>query len=196
MSEKYEIILAAEESFSRKVALGVIVSRPLTVWHYLIPGMFIINFLRRTSEIKRYSEHFLFPRKVAIHVAQVVIRGGEKEESLFRAEDEIRAWLTSLKVYSEALRKAKMEMTKFLTQHYSKLLKVDGNSHQELIKNAYKNKVSYEAHLSQLTSLEEEVDRAIVDTLGENEQLRERLLTEKAQVEKVRRQTVEQIFWE
>ena len=194
MSEKYEIILAAEESFSRKVALGVIVSRPLTVWHYLIPGMFIFNFLRRTSEVKRYSEHFLFPRRVAIHLAQVVIRGGKKEESLSRAEDEIRAWLTSLNVYSEALRKAKMEMTKFLTEHYSRLLKVDGNSHEELIKNAYKDKGSYEAHLSQLTSLEDEVDSAIVETLGENEQLRERLLVEKTQVDKLRRQTVEEIF--
>jgi hypothetical protein len=194
MSEKYEIILAAEESFSRKVALGVIVSRPLTVWHYLIPGMFIFNFLRRTSEVKRYSEHFLFPRRVAIHLAQVVIRGGKKEESLSRAEDEIRAWLTSLNVYSEALRKAKMEMTKFLTEHYSRLLKVDGNSHEELIKNAYKDKGSYEAHLSQLTSLEDEVDRAIVETLGEGVKLRERLLVEKTQVDKLRRQTVEEIF--
>jgi hypothetical protein len=45
--EKYKMILMTEEKMAREVTLGVIVTRPLTVWHYIIPGMFIIDFLRR-----------------------------------------------------------------------------------------------------------------------------------------------------
>ena len=58
--EKYNMILAAEEQFAREVTLGVIVTRPLTVWHYIIPGMFIIDFLRRGSAIRRYNKHFIY----------------------------------------------------------------------------------------------------------------------------------------
>ena len=36
--EKYDIIVDAEQQFAREVTLGVIVTRPLTVWHYIIPG--------------------------------------------------------------------------------------------------------------------------------------------------------------
>ena len=36
--EKYTIIVNAEEQFAREVTLGVIVTRPLTVWHSIIPG--------------------------------------------------------------------------------------------------------------------------------------------------------------
>ncbi|HUT72765.1 MAG TPA: NF038143 family protein, partial [Desulfatiglandales bacterium] len=66
MKTKYDMILSAEGSFARTVALGVVVRRPLTAWHYLIPGMFLIDFLRRSAEIRKYSEHFLFPRRQAL----------------------------------------------------------------------------------------------------------------------------------
>jgi hypothetical protein len=61
--EKYEMILFAEEALARQVALGVIVTSPLTVWHYLIPFMFIFDFLRRNTILRRYAKHFLFPAK-------------------------------------------------------------------------------------------------------------------------------------
>ena len=64
--EKYKMILMTEEKMAREVTLGVIVTRPLTVWHHIIPGMFIIDFLRRGSALRRYTNHFMFPRKLAI----------------------------------------------------------------------------------------------------------------------------------
>ena len=72
MMEKYKMILMAEEKMAREVTLGVIVTRPLTVWHYIIPGMFIIDFLRRGSALRKYTEHFMFPRKLAIDAAQAL----------------------------------------------------------------------------------------------------------------------------
>ena len=69
--EKYQMILAAEEQFAREVTLGVIVTQPLTAWYYIIPGMFIIDFLRRGSAIRRYTKHFIYPRKLALEAARV-----------------------------------------------------------------------------------------------------------------------------
>ena len=72
--EKYDLILSAEEQFAREVTLGAIVARPPSAWFYLIPGMFIIDYLRRGSAIRKYTRHFLFPRKLAVYAARAVIQ--------------------------------------------------------------------------------------------------------------------------
>ena len=72
------IILAAEEQFAREVILGIIVSRPVSIWKQFIPGMFIIDFLQRTGEIRRFTRYFMFPRKIALTSALTFINGEDK----------------------------------------------------------------------------------------------------------------------
>jgi hypothetical protein len=194
MQKKYNTILSAEEDFARAVALGVIVKRPLTVWHYLIPGMFIIDFLKRGSEIRRYSEHFLFPRKVALNAAQNICIGKKRDETVSRVTEIIKGWLNSLKLYSTDLHKSQMEVVDLLIDHYIKLFHIESDNYYTLIKNAYSKQNNYEAYLSRLASAEGKVDRAIIDTLGETRVLRERLAAEQRQVETMRKKYVEIIF--
>ncbi|MBU4427232.1 MAG: NF038143 family protein [Desulfobacterales bacterium] len=194
MESKYDKILSAEESFAREVALGVSITKPLTVWHYLIPGMFIIDFLKRGSAIKRYSHHFMFPRKLALDAAQTITQGEQKSQRLLEAEQEIKTWLNALNLYSEGLLRIQMTTVDLLVDHYERLLKAEGESYYSLIENAYTNRVNYEAFLSRLTSAENEVDQAIIETLGETENLRVRLAAEKAQVEKQRKKHIDRAF--
>ena len=77
--DKCDIIMNAEEQFAREVTLGVIVTRPLTAWHTIIPGFFIVDFLRRGSAIRQYTKHFMFPRKLALDAAVAVTREEDKE---------------------------------------------------------------------------------------------------------------------
>lgn len=195
MRKKYDSILSAEESFARTVALGVVVKRPLTAWHYLIPGMFIIDFLRRSSETRRYSEHFLFPRKVALGAAQDICSGTDREGRLPRVIKEIKAWLSSLNLFSGDLQQSQVKVIQLLIDHYCKLLNAEGDSYYSLIKNAY-NREDYEAYLSKLILAEKEVDQAIVEKLGETEVLQERLLAEQQQLEKMMKNDVDLIFLE
>ncbi|GAI64956.1 unnamed protein product, partial [marine sediment metagenome] len=58
----YGVILSYEESFARVVTMGVIVREPLTVWHLLIPFVFIFDFLRMKSETEIFVRNFLFPK--------------------------------------------------------------------------------------------------------------------------------------
>lgn len=51
MRRNYDLILSAEGKLSRLIAPVVLAKRPLTVWHYSIPDMFIIVSLRRSSEM-------------------------------------------------------------------------------------------------------------------------------------------------
>lgn len=192
--EKYDMILAAEEQFAREVTLGVIVQRPLTVWHYLIPGMFIIDFLRRGSAIRQYTRHFMYPRKLAIDTAQATIQG--QDEAILRShiEEDIRTWLNALNLYTPALHKAQLAAVDLLTDHYLKLLKADGDSYHLLIKNAYQNRESFKMYLDQITATEKEVDREITNKLGENPKLQEKLSAEEKQVQMRRQKIMDQVF--
>jgi hypothetical protein len=194
MERKYKVILNAEESFARAVALGVYVRRPLTAWRFLLPGMFIFDVLRRSSEIRRYSDLFLFPRKLALDGALDILNGEDRKNILSQIEKEIRQWLTSLKIYSERLLRGHMDEIHLLIDHFSKLLNAVGNSYYALVKNAYKTREQYEAHLHQLTAAEQEIDQAISNIHGEAIDIWERLRAEQAQAEKLREKEVNRTF--
>ncbi len=194
MSNKYELIIAAEKQFAKEVTLGVVVHQPLSVWHYLIPGMFIIDFLRRTSAISRYTRHFMFPRQLAIDAARNLLQGDEKADVNSRLAADIESWLNSLNINSLQLARAQQRAIDLLIGHYSKLLRAEGNSHIELIENAYGSREAYEAHVRELTTAEAEIDRAIIEKMGNDEKLKEKLQLEAQQVELRRNRILENIF--
>ena len=194
MTGKYDLILYAEEALARQVALGVIVTRPQSVWHYLIPFMFIFDFLRRSSTMRRYTQLFMFPRKLAMDAARRIIEGEERKERISWTEEEIKVWLETLNLYSPSLQTAQMKVVTRLMDHYTKLLQTEGETYYDLVRNAYMSQSDYQAFLSQLKALEQEVDRAIIEKLGETEKLREKLLAEEEQLERMRQKRIDDIF--
>jgi hypothetical protein len=194
MQDTYRIILEAEESFARTVALGVVVKKPLTAWHFIIPGMFIFDFLRRNSETRRYSELFLFPRKTALHGTLNVLKGDDRKQVLSRMEEDIRQWLIPLKLYSERLLRGHMEQINLLIDHYIKLFQVEGNSYPELVRNAYKTQDQFMGYLERLVTAEQEVDGAVAEIHGGIPEIWERLRAEQVQVESLRKKDIERIF--
>lgn len=194
MTGKYDLMLSAEEALARQVALGVVVTTPQSVWHYLIPFMFIFDFLRRSSTMRRYTQHFMFPRKLAMDAARDIIEGEDQKERLSWTEEEIKVWLETLNLYSLSLQAAQMKVVTQLMDHYTKLLQTEGDTYYDLVRNAYMSQSEYQAHLSQLKALEQEVDKAIIEKLGETEKLREKLLAEEEQLERMRKKSIDEIF--
>lgn len=194
MESKYNLILSAEESFARRVALADIVTRPVKPWLQLIPGMFIFDFLKRTTEIRRYSQYFMFPRKIAMDLSGVIVNGKQRNDGLSQAEEKIKIWLRSLRLHSPAIHQAHAAILNLLIDHYTKLFKADGDNYYGLVKDAYKNQESYDAYLKQLTSLEQDLVMAINELLGEND--RKRPLAKQPQVEEQRKKEKGTIFIE
>ncbi len=192
--DRHHMIVAAEEQFAREVTLGVIVQRPMTVWHYIIPGMFIIDYLRRGSAISQYTKHFMFPRKLALDAARALLEEQDKTTVTSQIEDDISTWLNSLNLYSQELLHAQTVVVDLLMDHYLKLLKTDGDTYLFLIKNAYKNRGNYKALIDELTSAEEKVDGKIIEKIGKNKNLKEKLLAEQQQVAKRRQNIMDEIF--
>jgi hypothetical protein len=156
--------------------------------------MFIFDLIRRTSEIKRYSTLYLFPRKLALDVAFAASQGEDMKRGLSEAEEEVRGWLTSLQLYSARLLRGHREQIRVLIDHYSKLLKAMGSSYHSLIRNVYGNREHYDVFLDQLASAEEEVDQSIAEIKGENQNIWDRLRAERVQVEALRKKEVNKIF--
>jgi hypothetical protein len=194
VQKRYDMILSAEGSFARTVALGVVVRRPLTAWHYLIPGMFLIDFLRRSAEIRKYSEHFLFPRRQALDAARRIWNGEDSETAILRASEAIEAWLNSVGLYSEELQRSQMEAVQLLIDHYGTLMSAQGDSYYSLIENAYHDRRDCEAYVSRIAAAEQEVDRAILERLGETELLREKLHAEQREVARMREKEADIAF--
>ena len=170
---KYDIIVNAEQQFAREVTLGVIVTRPLTVWHTIIPGFFIIDFLRRGSAIRQYTKYFMFPRKIALDAALAKMQGENKDAEGIDLADSIGIWLESLKLYSPDLVKAHVELIEILTAHYLKLLNADGDTFNLLVEHTYQNTENFKQFIEVITPAENEVDRLVIEQLGGNEKVKE-----------------------
>ena len=192
--EKYKMILMTEEQMAREVTLGVIVTRPLTVWHYIIPGMFIIDFLRRGSALRKYTEHFMFPRKLAIDAARALAQGEDEAAVFSHIENDAGIWLNGLNLKTPGLLKAQLKVIKLLVEHYARLLKANGASVYALIKKGYESRESFQSFIDELTAAEAEVDRELVTKLGESEKLKEKISAEQKQLEQRRRKILEEVF--
>lgn len=194
MRKQYDIIVSAEKEFARAVALGVLVTGPVSVWQTLIPFMFILDFLRRGGVVRLYVNNFMFPRKMAIDAALDINSGEDREKRLVRVEEETREWLNTLKLYSQGLHRNQVEVILLLIEHYERLLNADGETYNSLVKNTYNNRENYETFLSRLSLTEKEIDRAIIEQSGESKNLCEKLLAEQLQVEKRRKISADEIF--
>ena len=192
--DKYDIIVNAEQQFAREVTLGVIVTRPLTAWHTIIPGFFIIDFLRRGSAIRQYTKHFMFPRKLAMEAAAAEMRGENKESISSDLEESILVWLESLKLYSPDLVQAHLLLIKMLAAHYLKLLNAEGDTFYLLIEHAYQNRDNFKQFIETIASVENEVDRQVIEQLGGHEKVKEKILAEQQQIAKRRQKILEAVF--
>lgn len=192
--DKYERILTAERDFAREVTLAVIVSRPLTAWHYLMPGMFVIDYFRRNFAIRQYTRHFMFPREIAIAAARDLMSGYESPSVDARIERDIIDWLSTLHLVSEKRVAAQKVAIDILTAHYRRLLAADGDSADDMIRNAYPSRRHYEDHLRKLTDAEKDIDRALVENLGTGDVLVEKLQLEAQQVALRRQKIMDNIF--
>ncbi len=192
--DKYDIIENAEQQFAREVTLGVIVTSPLTTWHYIIPGYFIIDFLRRGSAIRQYTKHFMFPRKLAMDAAVAEMQGKNKASMHSDLNDNIRIWLESLKLYSPDLVKAHLGLIEILAAHYLKLLNAKGDTFYVLIEHAYQHRDHFKQFIETITSAENEVDCRVIEQLDDEKKVKEKILAQQQQISKRRQKILEDVF--
>ena len=192
--KNYQVALFAEESFSRSVALGLWMRRPLTAWHFLLPGMFLWDIIKRRRAIQQYSTLFLFPRKLALDAARQMIEGEDRDGLLSKTEKEIQEWLSAQKVYSPRILRGHMDQIRVLLDHYSRLQQAEGESYSGLVRNTYGTRENYEGYLARLSAAEGEVDQGLAEIQGGTAESWNRLRAEQVQVALLRQKEVDRIF--
>ncbi|MEW5721603.1 MAG: NF038143 family protein [Thermodesulfobacteriota bacterium] len=188
MPDKYRLIRDAEIAFARRAALGMIVRRPVKPLLQLVPGMFIIDFVRRSVEIRKYTRRYMFPREPALAAARVAISSGAAPG---RAEIEagLREVAAGSGLSAEAAVARWAELVTLLCGHYTRLLEAQGGDYHELVRKAYGRRREYEDFLARLTVAEEEAGRAAGEAPGAGRD------AETLSLRETRRKDIEAIFY-
>lgn len=170
LKKKYGMILAKENAMARSIAAKMIQPKPIGVWEFLLPIVFILGFAKLKQSRELFVRNFLFTKTMALEGARDMIQNNlDKKEVLAGIESrtvDILASHTS-DVYSEDIRQKQVMEMDLLLDHYNRLLRATGNDYRELVLSAYADKAGYQGFLGQLKAVEDDVLAAAKQTLGD-----------------------------
>jgi len=194
---KFNLIYNYERAVGNSVSLHVVESKPIGVWEFLIPIVFILHFMRNRQAREVFIQNYMFTKRHALDAAANMLKKDlSKKEALSVVRDKTRALLNDPQIkgiYSEAIRQQQMNEIDLLFGHYRKLLGAEGNDYDALIRSAYGSRQNYLSFHDRLKTIEKCVSDAARQTLGKKADLKALLKIEKA-TEEVRQLRIEKIF--
>lgn len=194
---KYNIIRSEERRLAKAVARKIVKMPEITVWVFMIPFIFVFNFLRYKRTTETFALNFLFTKRLALDAALDIIKEGlQRQDVVVRINDKTRDILASDKqgVYSEKIRMKQMNEINLLLDHYLKLLEAEGKNYKSLLKNAYQTQDNYRTFLQQLTAAEKAVNQAALQTVGKSETAHEIISEMENTTEGIRTEEAKIIF--
>jgi hypothetical protein len=197
LKKKFDLIYNYERFIGNSVALRVIQSKPIGVWEFLIPIVFILHFMRNKQSRELFIQNYMFTKLKALDAAFKMLKKGLSIRDVVSGiEDKTRALLTAPEtqgIYSETIRQQQLNEIGVLFDHYRKLLGAEGQDYVALARNAYGSRQNYFIFHEQLKSAEKKVSDAARLTLGSKSDVETLLRIEKA-TEEIRRSQIEKIF--
>lgn len=167
--QNYKKIYAWEDKFARSVAYVLIPSRPIGVWEFLIPIVFLLNYMKNKQEREVLTQNIFFTKKLAMEAAREMHNKGlSKDQAMSAVKEKTRQLLASVEggIYSESIQKRQMDEIRFLLDHFDRLLSSEGDDIAAMMRKVYPHKKAYRDFLKSLKALEREVTRAARKTLG------------------------------
>ncbi len=197
LKKKFDFIYNYERFIGNSVALRVIQSKPIGVWEFLIPIVFILHFMRNKQSRELFIQNYMFTKLQALDAAFKMLKKGLSIRDVVSGiEDKTRALLTAPEtqgIYSETIRQQQLNEIGLLFDHYRKLLGAEGQDYVALARNAYGNRQNYFIFHEQLKSAENKVSDAARQTLGSKADVETLVRIEKA-TEEIRQSQIEKIF--
>ena len=197
LDTKYDSIFAWEKRLAKAVASKVVEIPPLTVWVFMIPFIFIVNYLRYKRSSVTFSLNFLFTKKLALEGALDAAKKGENQQDIIarikEKTDNILATDTK-GIYSNKIQQKQMAEIKVLLEHYLKLLEADGKSYKLMVKNAYQTRDQYETFLHKLANAEKAVNQTALQAVGKTKAAHEIVSTMEKTASGIRVEEAKKIF--
>ena len=169
LEARYKAIFSQERAWALSIARIVVKPRPISVWEVLIPVLLIFSFAKTKSEKEVIIQNLLFTKELALKAALDMAKNGRnRKEVMLPIEDKTRDLLNTVKegIYSEEIRQKQLKEIDLLIDHYSRLLKAEGEDYASLVINAYQSPMAFTNFLTQLIASEKEVNLAALQTLG------------------------------
>jgi hypothetical protein len=197
LKKKFNHIYNYERAIGSSVALRVIKSKPIGVWEFMIPIVFILHFMRNKQSRELFIQNYMFTKRHALDAAFKVLKKGlSREDVLSGIADKTRTLLTAPEtqgIYSDIIRQQQMNEIELLFDHYRKLLGAKGEDYVALVRKAYGSRPNYFIFHERLKSAEKKVSDAARQTLGSKADVDALLRIENA-TEEVRQSRIEKIF--
>ena len=189
LSANRDLLLDHERQVARAVA-GDVVDRPeLAMWMILIPVFFVFYFFqlkRYKNGLKEFSRNFLISRERALDWVHDALRKqsqvdidelAAQSDSPVEVRNEYRLWMEAL------------------VDHFQTLIAVPGSTYEELVRNGYRKKTSYQRALERLNRTEREFNRALASHLpGDQESIAQVVEAMISSVKTHRRSMVDKVF--
>lgn len=184
-----DLILAHERQFAGQVAIEVVDRPVLTMWMILIPIFFVFYYFqlkRYKNGLRDFSDNFMITRERVVEAAYEaaskrkdvdIDRLVEVSDTPVELKDDYGLWVEAL------------------AEHFQALIRVDGASYKELVKNAYRKKSNYQLILSKLNRVEGNLNRALAARLpGDAENIESVVDSMQKSIKHIRRSLADDIF--
>jgi hypothetical protein len=197
LKKKFDHIYNYERSIGSSLAMRVIQSKPIGVWEFLIPIVFILHFMRNKQSRELFIQNYMFTKRLALDGAfKMLHKGLSREDVISGIADKTRALLTAPEtqgIYSETILQQQMNEIDLLFDHYCTLLSAEGQDYDALMRGAYGSLKNYSIFHERLKSAEKKVSDAARQTLGAKADIDRLLRIEKA-TEEIRQSQINKIF--
>ncbi len=194
---KYDSIYNYERFVGNAAALRVIESKPIGVWDFLIPVVFILHFMRNKQSRETFIQNYLFTKRHALDAGYKMLKKGfSREDVKAQFKEKTRALLTAhetRRIYSDTIRQQQIKEVDLLIEHYGRLLNAEGDDYDNLARDAYGNLQNYLIFHERLKSIEKKVSDAARQTLGLKANVETLLKIEKV-TEEIRQSQIAKIF--
>jgi hypothetical protein len=163
-NDNKQLILKYERTFTAKLASAVLDKPKLSSWMIFIPFIFIFyiqDLMKYKKGRKEFMEHYLLSHEKALNEAYQAILESRKPDADILAK---HADLTgkAMDMYADLLN--------VLSEHYTCLLKGNGDTYANLIKSAYgKNKTNLLLFFNRLDQAEKKLNKALSPKLKKSQ---------------------------
>ena len=189
LADKRDFILQFEERLAFDLSREVLEAPKMSFWMIFIPIILLYHVFRHKRVVegrKTFARNYLVSRKRALEESADFVRRGTRPQIPEIVRD------SELPVQARGPFK---ELLTLLVEHYTDLLRAQGEDFEALVRSAYKSRANYLLFLNRLSQCERGLNKALMPQLkdqvnGAGEVMKKM----EAASEKLRRAKAEQIF--
>jgi len=188
LQRKKELILEAEEAFTRSISQSLIDKPEVSFWMILIP-IFFLFFFRRMKTYQRarwsFETDFMRSRSKALDLAL--------ESATFQAPPRIDEWIGHAGLSPELVAPYRRWLIE-MTGYHGALLGADGEDFAALVRSAYPRREGFQEVLDRIGAAEEAFHVALRPTFEDNPAAAEVVASIETHARNLRRELVEALF--